>query len=46
MAPDPDPHRDGENGFETNPGSLIGSQNKGDMKKNVIEFFIKNMKSF
>ena len=37
---DPDPHRDGENGSGTDPGSIKGSQNKGD--KNVfffIEFF-------
>ena len=30
---DPDPHRDGENGFGTDPGiSIKGSQNKGDQK--------------
>ena len=38
MDPDPDPQRDGENGSGTDPGSLKGSQNKGD--KNVFFFFI------
>ena len=34
ILPDPDPHRAGENGSGRDPGSIKGSQNKGD-KKNV-----------
>ena len=30
--PDPDPHRDGENGSGTDPGSIKSSQNKADKK--------------
>ena len=37
--PDPDPRRDGENRSETDPGSIKGSQNKGDRK--FTELFIR-----
>ena len=37
---DPDPHRGGENGSETDPGSIKSSQNKGD-KKIVFKYFIR-----
>ena len=30
VDPNPDPHRDGENGSGTNLGSIKGSQNKGE----------------
>ena len=37
--PDLDPHLDGENGSGTDPGSIKGSQNKGDTKFDFIIFY-------
>ena len=39
MNPDPDPHRDGENGPGTDPGSIKSSQNKEDKKLVFYNFF-------
>ena len=38
--PDPDPHRDGENGSGTDPGSIKSSQNKGDKKLVFYNFLL------
>ena len=37
---DPDPHRDGENGSGTDPGSIKGSQNKGERKFSFYHFVL------
>ena len=38
---DPDPHRDGENGSRTDPGSIKSSQNKEDKKFGFFAIFIR-----
>ena len=38
--PDPDPHRDGENGSGMDPASIKSSQNKGDKKLFFYNLFL------
>ena len=41
LDPDPDLHRDGENGSGTDPGSIKSSQKKGTKNKLFLFYFIR-----